>query len=96
MLDRLVWAWKVLRSKTFIVATEKEAACRINVRDPFSFDTIVMLAGQYTSVVDFKEKLEDLLREHEEAAEKQFGINPNDFMEKSTKQVKKVKAKENK
>jgi hypothetical protein len=76
-----------------MVATQKEAACRIDVRDPHSFDTIVMLAAQYSSVAEFRNKMEDLLEEHEAAAKKEFGIDPASFMKQAPKR-KTVKGKE--
>jgi hypothetical protein len=88
MLEKIKWSWRVLRSSTFVIATEQSAVCRINVREPYSFDTIVMLAAQYSSLLNFKGKIEDVIKEHEQTANKEFGISAEDFTQVMTRKRK--------
>lgn len=75
MRQRILWAWKVLCSNTFVVATEKEAVCKIDLRDPYSFESVLMLSAQQGCLKDFIERLQGISDEHEQAASENFGTS---------------------
>ena len=68
MIEQIKWAWEILKSPNFIVATEKRSVCHINVRDPHTFDSILMLSGQESSLIEFRDRLDDVINEHKEAS----------------------------
>ena len=73
MHKKTEWLWKLIKARDYMVATDRDATLSINVRNPRSFDTITMLSAQYTAVKDFRDRLNDLLDEHEEACKQVFG-----------------------
>jgi hypothetical protein len=81
MLKNLIWAWRVFRAKAFVVCTQEAAVCSINLRDPSSFDNIIMLSAQYSSLVEFSEKLQEVVKEHEQVSKHLFGEKPHNYKE---------------
>lgn len=73
MKQNFKWAWRVLRAKSFVVADEKAAFCLLPMREPYSLDTVVMLSSQYSSLMDFRDRLNDVLKQHEQASKQLFG-----------------------
>lgn len=61
------WGWRVFRSKTFIVLTDKEACINIPLEDPENIDDLMVLLSQQASLNMFKDKLEKVSDDHEEA-----------------------------
>lgn len=66
------WAWEVLRAKSFAVATDKGAYIHIPLHDPKKFTNIIMLSAQQSALVDFRDKLNEVIKEHEQVASEQF------------------------
>lgn len=67
MLDKIKWMWRVLRSKTFVVMTDRGAVVSIPLHDINTFENQLLMAAQAASLSDFKHRLEDLIGEHEDA-----------------------------
>lgn len=66
-LKKLEWAYRLLRSRTYVVLTDKSAVVNIPLAKVDSFENSLLLAGQASSLATFKDKLEDLISEHEQA-----------------------------
>lgn len=71
--ENIKWSWRILRANSYVAADEKTAICSINLRDPSTFDNILMISAQYTSLVDFRDRLSEVIKEHEVASEQLFG-----------------------
>lgn len=79
-LENIQWAWRVLWARAYVIADEYRAVCSIPVRDPHSFDNILMLSAQYSSLTEMRNRINDLLAEHENSSKQLYG-----------KDIKKVK-----
>jgi hypothetical protein len=67
LTEKLRWAYKLLRSKTFVVLLDKQSVVFMPLVDLEAFENQFILAAQTASLHQFKERLEGLIREHEEA-----------------------------
>lgn len=66
MFHKFLWAWNVLRSKAYCIATDKAAVCSIPLRDPEAFDTHLQVALQHSSLVKFRDKINEVIALHEQ------------------------------
>lgn len=78
MLENIIWAWRILWAKAYVVATEKKATLHIGIRDPHTFESILMLSAQYTSLMGFRNRLDEALKEHENIAKQLYGTDLKD------------------
>lgn len=69
MLKQIKWAYNVLVSKSFLVATDKAAACYIPTKDPETVEDILELQAQEAALVHFGERIEELIRQHSEVVQ---------------------------
>lgn len=67
MLERLKWALRVLRTRSYVVLTDTRSVVNIPMFDQETLDDQMILAAQTASLENFKTRLEDLIREHKEA-----------------------------
>lgn len=65
--ERLKWALKLLQSRTFVVLLDKSSVVNIPLANINSFENQLLLAAQTAALQEFRSRLEDLIREHEEA-----------------------------
>lgn len=68
-MDRLKWAFRLMRSKTYVVLTDKSSVVNIPITSLDSFENTLLLAAQTASLQEFASRLEDLISEHEQAIE---------------------------
>jgi hypothetical protein len=62
-LVRLLWAWKVLRAKSFVVLTESESTISLQgIKRPPSLNDEMMLAAQLGSLVEFKAGIDSVMK----------------------------------
>jgi hypothetical protein len=66
-MRKLLWAWRLLWTDTYVVLTDKAAVINVPSGDPDSYENIMLLAAQTAALQNFRFRLEDLVREHEEA-----------------------------
>lgn len=64
-MERLKWAWNVLTSKAYIVATDTSAVVHVPYVDPYSIGNITMLNGQRIAIDNIISTLKEVVREHE-------------------------------
>lgn len=64
---RLKWARKLLRAKYFVILTDKESVIAISGVDPSQFTDAMALAAQTAELVMFRDKLEELIVQHNKA-----------------------------
>lgn len=67
MFEKLKWVYKFLRSRTYVILLDKESAVNIPLMSLDSFESQFMLSAQTASLHQFKSRLEEVIREHEEA-----------------------------
>lgn len=67
ILEKLKWAYRLLRSRTFLVLTDKASVVSIPLVDIQAHESVFLLSAQTASLQEFKSRLEDLINEHEEA-----------------------------
>lgn len=91
------WAYKILRSTSFIVLTDKEATINIKGINPDKMKDIFVLMSQQSYLAQFKDRLEELIKAHDAAVSKVTGeqnvANKRTTAKKSTKSTTKSKAK---
>lgn len=66
-IEKLKWALRLLRSRTYVLLTDKEAVVSIPLADIDSFENQFLLSAQTASLQEFRSRLEDLIGEHEQA-----------------------------
>ena len=64
-MDKLKWMYRLARTKTYVLATDKESVVSIPVIDLKAFDNILLLTSQKASLVEFHNRLGDLIKEHD-------------------------------
>lgn len=69
------WARKLMQSRNFVVLTDTESVVCFAGLDPTSFEDTVMLMSQKASLVGFKDRVEQLIKEHDRAAARMKGVN---------------------
>lgn len=77
MRDRVLnvkWANKVLKSKNFVVLTDKESMIALKGVDPDSLDDIFILQSQQAAINQFIDSLENLRKRHERRVQ-ELGVN---------------------
>lgn len=67
LLSRMYWAVAVLFAKQFIVATHRRSAMYIPIKPTETIDDVLTLHQQEAALTHFQEKIEELLKEHDEA-----------------------------
>lgn len=65
--QKLLWAWRILNTDTYVVATDRYAVCSIETVDPYSIRTVVVLGAQRAAIEDLRDKLNELMAEHDKA-----------------------------
>lgn len=88
--ENLQWAWRILKAKAFIAADERYAICLIPMVEPFAFDNITLLSAQYSSLSDMRDRLNDVLDEHQVACKELFRTDLDKYV-KPKKNLKEVK-----
>jgi hypothetical protein len=91
MFRNLSWAWKILRSKTVILLTDKEAICHIPFVDLDSFDNVLLLSGQQTALATIRDNVDGLVKEHSSAIEalaERQGVKLEDLRREAPKKKK--------
>lgn len=68
MVEKLKWAYKLLRSRSYVILTDKEAMVSIPLMDIEKFESQFLLGAQTASLLEFQTRLGDTIREHEEAS----------------------------
>ena len=66
MIDKLKWAYKLLRSNTYVVLTDKDSVVNIPLTKLDTFENIFLVSAQAASLKDFKNRLEGVIKEHGE------------------------------
>lgn len=69
------WAKKLLRTQSFVVLTDTESVICFAGIDPNKFDDQLMLMSQLTVLKTFRNRLDDLIKKHEQESDKLKGIN---------------------
>lgn len=64
---RVMWAFRILGSESYVIATEKYAVCNVNVMDPYKMSTIISVSAQRTAIEELRDKLNGLIEQHDEA-----------------------------
>jgi hypothetical protein len=59
------WAWKLLRSRNFIVVTDTEGVVNVEVADNPQFEDMMVLTQQAVALQMFQDKLEELAKQHD-------------------------------
>jgi hypothetical protein len=70
------WAAKLLRSKHFVVLTDKESVICLQGADPDNIEDFVILAAQTAELQDFSDKLKLLIKDHDRAIRRMKGDRP--------------------
>lgn len=66
-LKKLEWAFRLMRSRTYVLLTDKAAVVNVPLADVNTFENSLLLAGQAASLAEFIRRLEELKSEHEDA-----------------------------
>lgn len=61
----LKWANRILRSKNFVVLTDKESVIYLDGIDPDSMSDLITLTAQASSLQVFTDRLQQLQKRHE-------------------------------
>lgn len=88
------WATKLLRSKHFVVMTDKESVICFQGVDPNSFDDLLALMAQSSELQMFNDKLKELIRRHDKAIKKLKGEYAPTAKRKSVRTKKTIKVKQ--
>lgn len=67
MVEKLKWMLKFWKSRTYVVLLDREAVVSIPLTNVDSFENQFLLSAQTASLMEFKGRLEDVIREHEQA-----------------------------
>ena len=67
MINKLTWIYRLLRSRSYMIILDKESMVSIPVMDINKLENQFLLGAQTASLMEFKVRLEDVIREHEEA-----------------------------
>lgn len=65
--EKLKWAYRLLRSRTYVILTDKSSVVSIPLVNIEAMENQFLLAGQTASLQEFRSRLEDLIGEHEQA-----------------------------
>lgn len=63
ILQKLLWAIRVLRSKSYIVLTDKEAVISLKIRPPETLEDVVVLESQLHCIKAFQSDLDELAKQ---------------------------------
>jgi hypothetical protein len=66
-LPNVVWAWRVLRSKTFVVLTDTNAAVYLPLANPDEFSDLMMLKQQRAVFTLFTDEFKKIEKAHNDA-----------------------------
>lgn len=92
MFNKLKWAYRLLRTNTYVVLTDKESAVNIPLSSLDSFDNVFLLNAQQASLKEFRDRIEDVIHEHEEAVRLLSGRSVKRFGKSKVETTKKGKA----
>lgn len=89
------WAAKLMRSKHFVVLTDKESVICIKGVNPNDITDFVTLAAQTAELQNFSISLQQLIKDHDVAIRKLSGIKEKRAKKKNTptKRGKKINVK---
>jgi hypothetical protein len=73
---KLKWALKILKSRYFVVMTDKESAIMFRGLDPTSFEDVLALTAQGNDLERFIFELNRLAVAHRQQARKLMGTRP--------------------
>jgi hypothetical protein len=73
-MEKAKWVAELMRAKSFVLATDKGAVCNVPMADPYTMDSVVYLAAQHSSLVDFRDRLNRVIEEHEALSQSKFGV----------------------
>lgn len=65
LYTKLRWAWKLLRSKYFVILTDKESVIAMSGYDPKKFNDFLAVSAQTAAIDGFLESLKRLRKDHE-------------------------------
>lgn len=68
-MEKIKLVWGLLRSKTYVVITDKVSVISLRMRNPKAFKSQMALLLQTAALQDFHEKLGELIEEHNQAVE---------------------------
>lgn len=66
-MEKLGLMFSIMRSKSYVVLTDKKAVVQIPMIRPDSFENIMLLGAQGAALEEFYDRLGDVIKEHEEA-----------------------------
>lgn len=66
-LEKLKWMYKLTRTKSFVVLTDKESVVSIPLIDIEQIENSFIISAQAAVLMDFKQRLEGVIGEHEDA-----------------------------
>lgn len=69
IIERVKWAYKLLRAKAFIVATDKTAIVYMPYVNPYALESMVIIASQRAAIGQIIENLEGVMQEHSDRIE---------------------------
>lgn len=69
------WARKLMQSKYFVVLTDKESVIALEGTSPDSMNDAIALAAQSSALVEFRDKIQELINAHNSAISKLHGSN---------------------
>lgn len=90
---RLVWAAKLLKSKFFVVMTERESIIALDGAKPESFSDLLALIAQTAELRMFHKNVGELIEAHDEAIDKFNEVQNAPTHSKRHKTAKKVASK---
>lgn len=67
---KLKWANKLLRSRYFVVLTDRESAIALDGVNPDKINDLLALTAQSSALMSFQERLGQLIKDHDKAATK--------------------------
>ena len=65
--SQIKWAFKILRTKTFIILTDTEAVVQIPLHEVDTMESRFLLIAQQSSLKEFNRRLQGVIEEHERA-----------------------------
>lgn len=88
--NQIKWAFKILRTKTFIILTDTEAVVQVPLHEVETMQSKFLLIAQQSSLKEFNRRLEEVIKEHEQAIT--LLKHREKYAKKGTKTTNKVRA----
>ena len=67
MLQKIKWAYRLLRTDSYVVLTDKQSVINLPIVDGDRIEDIVLMKVQIASLEDFSQKLLALIRGYKDA-----------------------------